>query len=564
MKKNLLIIFILIIIAGTPSTRGSNFVKQVPAETLATESSSWQVVRTDRYAVNYALTITANNVNGVARSNAEVILYNAGNNELTIVTANSSGQATFSGLENGTYNYEVYYTPTLTNVPVADNKEFWGSGTITISSSAVSEIFTRNAPYISGGPTFNPANLTPGQLTSGSFTVKNTLPIPADSYIAVWVDRDKVNPWDYSSNNSATAKPIIVGGSSAFPFNITPTVDGTYSCYAFVYSKINGAYIITDQYNWTQVFTVATVTTISQITWSGYTWKVKGGVGGPGPNNWNDSSSNIWVDGQGNLHLNIIKIGNKWYCSEITLLQSLGYGEYTFEVSTNVENLDKNIVFGLFTYETDSKEIDIEFSRWGNSAMVDGWFTVQPPPYNTLNQNSFALNLSGDYSTHKFIWNSSEIYFQSYYGHGLVNLINQWSYKGANNPPAGKEKLHLNLWLFNGNAPFNLQEAEVVIKSFKFESSLINSSKVELLDTNKIVLFPNPTKGRVNISSRVLGIQGDSKIDVYNNIGLLVQSKNISLFDNTAQIDLSGYSNGNYLFKIDINNNLYFRKILKE
>ena len=550
MKKNLLITFILLIVAGTANSG-------TPHNKLGWRQSAIAA------AATYNLTITANNINGAARSNAEVILYNADNIELTRIIANSSGQATFSDLENGTYNYEVYYTPSLTSVPVANNKEFWGSGTITISGSAGSETFTRNAPYISVGPTFNPVNLSIGQQSSGSFTVKNTLPYPADSYIAVWVDRDKLSAWDYSSNNSANAKPISVGGTTAFPFNVTPTNDGSYSCYAFVYSKINGTYMITDQYNWAQVFTVAPNTTISQITWSGYTWNVRSGVGGPGPNSWNASSSNIWVDGQGNLHLKIIKIGDKWYCSEITLLQSLGYGEYTFEVSTNVENLDKNIVFGLFTYETDSKEIDIEFSRWGNPAKVDGWFTVQPPPYNTLNQKSFALNLSGDFSTHQFKWNSSEIYFHSYYGHGLDNLINQWSYKGVNNPPAGKEKLHLNLWLINGIAPSNLQEAEVVIKSFKFIPNLLNSSIEEFTDSNKIVLFPNPTKGLVNISTDQ-SIEGDSKINVYNNIGILVQSKNISLNKNIAQIDMSGYSNGQYLIKIGINNQSFFRKILKE
>lgn len=547
MKKNLLIIFILLIVAGKANAERFNKLVWRPLETRAAES--------------YSLTITANNVNGAARGNAVVVLYDSSNIELARVTTNSSGQATFSSLENGTYTYEVYYTPTLTDVPVADNKEFWGNGTITMNGSPVTQIFTRIAPYISADPTFNPAILNTGQQSSGSFTVKNPLPNTADSYIAVWVDRDKVSPWDYSSNSPATVKSISMSGTSAFSFNITPTNNGTYSCYAFVYTKINGTFMITDQYNWTQAFSL--ITSISQITWSGFTWKVKSGLGGPGPNNWNASSSNIWVDGQGNLHLKIIKMGNKWYCSEISLLQSLGYGEYTFEVSTNVENLDKNIILGLFTYETDSKEIDIEFSKWGNSANVDGWYTIQPPPYNTLNQKSFALNLSGDYSTHKFKWNASEIYFQSYHGHSQDNLIKQWSYKGANNPPAGNEKLHLNFWLFQGNAPSNGQEAEVVIKSFKFENLLSNSSQEELSNTPKNALYPNPTKGLVHLSLDQ-SIEGDVQIDVYNTSGLMMQSKNISSGNNFAQIDLSGYSNGIYLINIGKNNNLYFRKILKE
>ncbi len=117
----------------------------------------------------------------------------------------------------------------------------------------------------------------------------------------------------------------------------------------------------------------------NQVQWSGYTWIVKSGIElGPGPNNWASELSTVWVDNEGNLHLKILKISNKWYCSEIISLQSFGYGEYSFEVCTNVENLDKNIVLGLFTYQDDKKEIDLEFSRWGVGSNRDGWYVVQP------------------------------------------------------------------------------------------------------------------------------------------------------------------------------------------
>lgn len=457
MKKNLRMTSILLIVAGTINTiqgmacvSPSSMKKQPPG------------------SETHSLTITANNINGAARGNAEVKLYNAGHVELVTVIADSEGKATFSNLVNGTYSYKVYYQPSLSNVPVAGNKEFWGGGTINLHDSNVTETFTRNAPYISGGPTFHPGHLSVGQPTAGSFKVKNPLSTPVESYVAIWVDRNRMNNWDYSTNNSATAKSIDVGETAGFSFNVIPVNDGSYSCYAFVYTKIDGTYMITDQYNWVQVFSVVPDTTISQIEWSGYTWKVRSGVGGPGPNHWAASRSNIWVDDQGNLHLKIIKKGDKWYCSEIFLPQSLGYGEYTFEVSTNVETLDKNIVFGLFTYETDSREIDIEFSKWGNAANVSGWYSVQPPPFNSLNQKDFALNLSGILTTHQIKWDSSEIYFRSDYGHGMEHLISHWTYKGANNPPAGKEKLHLNVWLLKGNAPSNLQETEVVIKSFRY------------------------------------------------------------------------------------------------
>ncbi|NOU18421.1 MAG: choice-of-anchor D domain-containing protein [Bacteroidales bacterium] len=206
------------------------------------------------------------------------------------------------------------------------------------------------------------------------------------------------------------------------------------------------------------------------IQFAGFNWTVRNGSGGPGPNNWSNSPSSVWVDSNGQLHLKIRKIGNIWYCTEVIAQQSFGYGEYRFYVASNVENYDPNIVVGLFTYETDSREIDIEFSRWGDPLKVDGWYTIQPSPYNTNNQKSFSLNLSGDYSTHKFIWNSSNIYFQSYHGHYATlpssdNLIKQWTYTGNNNPPVGNERLHINFWLFSGNPPTNQQEAELIISA---------------------------------------------------------------------------------------------------
>lgn len=92
---------------------------------------------------------------------------------------------------------------------------------------------------------------------------------------------------------------------------------------------------------------------------------------------------------------------------------------------------------------------------------------------------------------------------------------------------------------------------------------LLSTSTDELTNTNKVVFFPNPTKGFVNISLDK-SIEGDFKIDVYNNVGLLMQSKKVSLSSSTTQIDLAGYSPGIYLIKISINNNVFFGKILKQ
>ena len=48
------------------------------------------------------------------------------------------------------------------------------------------------------------------------------------------------------------------------------------------------------------------------------------------------------------------------------------------------------------------------------------------------------------------------------------DIIAPWCYAGSDIPPAGAENPRINFWLMNGNATTNEQNAEIVIKSFKY------------------------------------------------------------------------------------------------
>lgn len=203
------------------------------------------------------------------------------------------------------------------------------------------------------------------------------------------------------------------------------------------------------------------------IQFAGIEWFVKDGFSGPGPNYWSDSSHSVWVDSNGFLHLKVRKVAGVWHCAEIYSAKKFGYGEYKFHVATNVENFAPNIIAGLFIYGNDSSEIDIEFPHRGSNSIL-GWYTVQPGPYSSCNHEQFALNLSGDYSTHSFIWKKDLIEFESYHGHadsllGQNHLINRWTYLGAHVPRFSQERLHINLWLDGGKAPGDRKEAELII-----------------------------------------------------------------------------------------------------
>lgn len=122
------------------------------------------------------------------------------------------------------------------------------------------------------------------------------------------------------------------------------------------------------------------------LEFSGYTWAVKESFDkhtGPGRNYFSGSKENVWVDEDGKLHLKLRYKNDRWYCSEVQMLKSLGYGKYVFFIDRLPQPLDKDVVIGLFMYDhTDTsnfhKEIDIEFSKWGKDVDLNTQYVIQP------------------------------------------------------------------------------------------------------------------------------------------------------------------------------------------
>lgn len=211
------------------------------------------------------------------------------------------------------------------------------------------------------------------------------------------------------------------------------------------------------------------------ITFSGYTWKIRNSpneTSTPGPNYWSNSTENVWIDNNGYLHLKITNRDGKWFCPEVYTLQALGYGTYVFHTKSSVDSLDKNVVLGLFTYKDDSHEVDIEYSRWGQEEGFNSGFTVQPAPYTTDNTLDFDTTLTGLEATHSFTWTSEKVFFQTIQGNYNTtntpqdNVIKTWESQVSCDSTDAKTVI--NLWLYHGLAPSNLQEVEVVITGFEF------------------------------------------------------------------------------------------------
>jgi hypothetical protein len=214
----------------------------------------------------------------------------------------------------------------------------------------------------------------------------------------------------------------------------------------------------------------------ADFTFSGYDWIIKQSNTpvGPGPNRFSDDSEDVWVDAQGGLHLKIVKKGDDWYCTEVYTTASLGYGTYRFVLESAIDQIDRNVVLGLFTWDDEApenhyREMDIEFSQWGEVLNENTQYVVQP--WETPeNLHRFDTLLQGIFSTHLFLWTAEAVTFTSYQGRlpDVGALIRTWTYEGADVPPAGDAHARINLWLNNGTSPSDGQPVEVVIVSFEF------------------------------------------------------------------------------------------------
>lgn len=246
------------------------------------------------------------------------------------------------------------------------------------------------------------------------------------------------------------------------------------------------------------------------ISFSGLTWVVKSSSlkAYPGPNNFSGDPSMVYVDAQGRLHLRIAPCPNNaslWCASELYTRDSVGLGTYRFAFDTPVGNLDPNMVLGLFTWsenaQYNNREMDIEFSRWGDTSNTpNAQFVVQP--YNGPNNiHRFVMPTSAT-STHSFVWSRNSIDFQSLMPSadfsGNTTTVDQWGYTDASGiPPQGDAKLHINFYLNNGTAPTDGVPREIILSRVDYFPA---GPSLSLSTTSVNVPFTSST-GTINVTA---------------------------------------------------------------
>ncbi len=260
------------------------------------------------------------------------------------------------------------------------------------------------------------------------------------------------------------------------------------------------------------------------IRFAGADWIVRADYGGPGPNYF--AAENVRLDSLGRLHLKISKSGSRWTCAEVYTTQYSRYGEHRFLIEGRVDLMDRSQVLGLFLYASDTREVDIEFSRWGrpNESRV-GSYTIQPG--SAANHSlSFVCHLDSARSTHYFNWQADSITFASMHGHYLhepaspAEYIMRHTYKGADIPRQNYNlRTHINFWLFNGEAPLDPRYTEVIITDLLLPG--IAHSDVTLPAAGppaKIGSYPNPFNDETVIQWQA-PISADMNLTIFDAVG---------------------------------------------
>ncbi|MCP4835924.1 MAG: hypothetical protein GY895_14310 [Phycisphaera sp.] len=218
------------------------------------------------------------------------------------------------------------------------------------------------------------------------------------------------------------------------------------------------------------------------LDFAGRSWRVKNTFQGPGPNQFSDSPDNARVLSDGSLFMGIDQAG-PWRCAEITLEDYLGYGTYRFVTRGRVDQLDPNVVFGLFIWEYVScydssvmwwnppNEFDIEFSRWGDPDDVAAQFVAQPYDWpGNIHRFDVPDDPAANRITSEFRWEPEGMFCRAWLGgpESPGEIIGQWFYDGPHHPRPGRARVHVNLWLINGNAPQDGRPSSVILEDFIF------------------------------------------------------------------------------------------------
>jgi hypothetical protein len=146
------------------------------------------------------------------------------------------------------------------------------------------------------------------------------------------------------------------------------------------------------------------------VNFSGFEWRVRKAPSDRGGTENLYGPENVYVDQAGALHLQAVRRGEQWSCSEVSLTRSLGYGTYSFTVE-DISHFEPAAVFSVFMWDYSSNqgnngEFDINVSRWADPQNKNAEFVVQPY-FAPLNRMKFSAP-SGKLK-HTIVWEAGQV-----------------------------------------------------------------------------------------------------------------------------------------------------------
>src|SRR4029077_20689741 len=207
------------------------------------------------------------------------------------------------------------------------------------------------------------------------------------------------------------------------------------------------------------------------LNFSGYEWKTSTGpIFRAGSRNVFDPA-NVWTDESRALHLRISGSAEKWTAAEVKLTRNLGYGTYRFQVR-DVSHLEPSATLTLITWdgvgtESNRRELDVEFGRWGFLDNDNLHYVVQPY---YVPANFIAFRMPAGAYTHSFHWEPGQVTFSTVAGSGNAGagrVINQHVFTSGVPFPGG-HSVRIALYVFHlGQIPLK-NENEVIIDKFEY------------------------------------------------------------------------------------------------
>jgi hypothetical protein len=179
---------------------------------------------------------------------------------------------------------------------------------------------------------------------------------------------------------------------------------------------------------------------------------------------------NVWVDGDGHLHLLLTERDGRWTSADVRLTRSLGYGTYSFDVR-DTSQIDPSAAFSMYTFDPlgsdqNFRELTVDVSHWGEPGTMNGQFVVQPE---TVPANVFRFAVPAGVVTYSFRWEPGRVSFKAVRGSGPSRggVVAERLFT-ARVPTAGAERPQLTLLYDRSAGRPPAKAVEVVVEKFTF------------------------------------------------------------------------------------------------